>query len=327
MSQALRTAAEIADTVLFPAANTVDTADRVPASHLDLLAANGFYGLSTLDIEDYPSLLRLVETLAGGCLTTTFVWLQHHGPVRALDRSANQALREAYLADLTAGRRRAGIAVGAAVRPGPPLLRAEPVEGGYRFHGSAPWVSGWDMVDLLQVAARDEQDVLVFALLDAVAGDSLSVAPLDLLAVQASRTVTLTFDGCFVPHERVVHTVPQAEHLTGDAESQRFNGALALGVAGRAITLLGDAAGTLPGQLDAARAQLHTAAPEDVPLARAAGAELALRAANACAVHQGSRSLLPGSDAQRLVREATFLLLFGSRPTIRSALLSRLTQR
>ncbi|GAA2811142.1 acyl-CoA dehydrogenase family protein [Crossiella cryophila] len=325
MSEALRTAAEIADTVLFPAAAGVDAADRVPASHLDLLAEHGFYGLSTVDLPDYPSVLRLVETLAGGCLNTTFVWMQHHGPVMTLARSANEPLREKHLDDLIAGRARAGVAVGAAVRPGPPLLRAEPVEGGYLFDGSAPWVSGWDMIDTLHTAARDAQDVLVLALLDAVASDTVSVEPLDLLAVRASRTVTLTFTRHFVPAERIVHTVPQAEYLTGDAESQRFNGALALGIAGRAITLLGDAAGALPVQLEAARTQLHTAAPEDIAQARAVGSELALRAANACAVHHGSRSLLPGSDAQRLVREATFLLLFGSRPAIRTALLAKLT--
>jgi hypothetical protein len=38
-------------------------------------------------------------------------------------------------------------------------------------------------------------------------------------------------------------------------------------------------------------------------------------------VTTGSRAVLAGEHAQRLVREATFLLVFGSRPAIRSALL------
>ncbi|WP_158550779.1 hypothetical protein [Geodermatophilus sp. TF02-6] len=38
----------------------------------------------------------------------------------------------------------------------------------------------------------------------------------------------------------------------------------------------------------------------------------------------GSRAVLTGSDAERTAREALFLLVFGSRPAIRQALLGRL---
>ena len=42
------------------------------------------------------------------------------------------------------------------------------------------------------------------------------------------------------------------------------------------------------------------------------------------AVHTGSRSVLVDEHAQRLVREALFLLVFGSRAPIKAALLRRL---
>jgi len=45
---------------------------------------------------------------------------------------------------------------------------ARRVDGGYLLAGDAPWVTGWDMVDTLYVAARDE-DTIVWALLDALA--------------------------------------------------------------------------------------------------------------------------------------------------------------
>ncbi|MDI3424003.1 acyl-CoA dehydrogenase family protein [Streptomyces luteolus] len=331
-SRSLRRAREIADEVLFPAAPDVDGADRVPGSHLDLLAAEGFYGLAapedlaTLDLPDYPAVLRLVEALAGGCLTTAFVWIQHHGAVMALAETANEALRAEHLADHVSGRRRAGLAVGAAVRPGPPLVRAERADGGWLFEGVAPWVTGWGMVDTLYAAGRDADDTVVWALLDAEESATLSVGPvLDLVAVQASRTVTLRFDRHFVPDERVLGTTPQQEYLKGDAESVRFTGSLALGLAERAITLLDGDAGRLPDELDQVRARLLSVDPDQVPDVRAAGSELALRAASACAVAHGSRAVLLQEHAQRLVREATFLLLFGSRPGIRTALLDRLT--
>jgi hypothetical protein len=55
--------------------------------------------------------------------------------------------------------------------------------------------------------------------------------------------------------------------------------------------------------------------------ARAAAAAFAVRAASALMVHQGSRSIFEDHHAQRLYREAAFLLVFGSRPSIRAALL------
>jgi hypothetical protein len=61
-----------------------------------------------------------------------------------------------------------------------------------------------------------------------------------------------------------------------------------------------------------------------LPAARAAAAELAMRAATALAVQAGSKGILLDQHAQRLVREAMFLLVFGSRPAIRAELLARL---
>ena len=54
---------------------------------------------------------------------------------------------------------------------------------------------------------------------------------------------------------------------------------------------------------------------------RAAAAALAVRAAAALAVTQGAGAVLRGSDPERLTREALFLLVFGSRPAIKAALL------
>lgn len=332
-AQSLHEARRIADEVLFPAAIAVDAADPVLESHLNLLADKGFYGLAapeeltTLDLPDYPAVQQVVETLASGCLTTTFVWVQHHGAMMAAADTGNDAVRETYLAALATGQRRAGLAAGAALRPGPPLLRAKPVDGGWIFDGYAPWVTGWGLIDTLYTAGRDDQDVLVWALLDAKESASMSIEPLNMVAVQASRTVTVRLTDHFVSHESVTAIVPRAVHLEGDAESLRFTGSLALGVAGRAISLLGDDGDQLGRELQAVRAMLAEASKEEVYIARAAGSALAIRAASALVVHDGSRSVLLDAHAQRLVREATFLLIFGSRPGIRTALLDQLTGR
>jgi alkylation response protein AidB-like acyl-CoA dehydrogenase len=311
-----RRAARIADEVLFPAALAVDRADRVPASHLDLLAAEGFYGVPAID--DAALAHGITESLASGCLATAFVWIQHQGAVRAA-LGAPPAVRDAWLDPLCRGERRAGVVL-AALRPGPPSVRARPVPGGYVFDGEAPWVTGWGMVDTLFTVARTDDDTVVFALLDAdPAMDFTLLAP---IAVAASRSGHLRLRDHFVPDDRVTGTAPYADWPAHDAAGLRGNGSLALGVVARCCRLMGP--GPFDTELSACREALDTTGPEGLPAARAAASALAVRAAAALTAHTGSRAILPDDHAQRLVREAAFLLVFGSRPAIRSALLARL---
>jgi alkylation response protein AidB-like acyl-CoA dehydrogenase len=179
------------------------------------------------------------------------------------------------------------------------------------------------MIDTLAVAARDERDVLVWSLTDAAESATLSVQPLHMVAASASGTVTARFAGHFVPDQQVLGRQPFAEFGPQDAAGLRLNGSLALGVLGRCRALLGPSG--LDGQAEACRADLDEATPQRLPAARAAAAELTMRAATALLVHVGSQGILRDQHAQRLVREAMFLLVFGSRPPIKAELLARLT--
>jgi len=322
----LERARDIADTVLFPAALDVDAGPRVPTAHLDLLAREGFYGLAVPAEAggtgaDYPTLCLIAEAFASGCLTTAFVWMQHQGAVRRV-AAGPAGLRESRLGALGRGERRAGVALGGTL-PGPARLRARQVSGGYLLDGHSPWVTGWGMIDTLVVAARDEHDVLVWSVTDAAKSATLSVQPLRMVAGSASGTVTARFAAHFVPDQRVLGRQPFAEFGPQDAAGLRLNGSLALGVLGRCRALLGPTG--LDDQAEACRADLDEAAPPRLPAARAAAAELAMRAATALLVHGGSRGILRDQHAQRLVREAMFLLVFGSRPPIKADLLARLT--
>ncbi len=320
-------ARRIADEVLFPAAMAVDGAPRVPPGHLDLLAGEGLYGLAGpagyggLDL-DQQAASRIIEILAGGCLTTAFVWLQHHSAVRAVRDATEPAVRERWLKPLCSGSHRAGLALGGAL-PGAPSLRASPVPGGYRLDGTSPWVTGWGMIDTLYTAARDDKDNVVTALLAAKPGPELAAEPMQLVAVTASATVRLDFDGQFVSADRLIGTAPHREWLARDPARLRANGSLALGVAARCCTMIGPS--PLDDELRGRREALDTASPETVPAARAAASELAIRAAAALVTARGSRAILTGEHPQRLAREALFLLVFGSRPAIKESLSGLLT--
>lgn len=320
-------AARLADDELFPTAAAIDVADAMPSSRLDLLAGAGLYGVagprwaggSELD---FPALCAVVEALAGGDLATAFVWVQHHGAVRVLSgEQAPPALRDAELGPLCRGERRAGLAL-PGLHPGPSSLTATASGDGWVLDGTAPWVTGWGLVDLVLVAARTPDDTVVWSLVEAVERPGLTAERLVLAAANASVTVELRFAGVPVGADRVVMVTPYDPTAWTSGGDLRLNGSLALGVAGRCCRLLGG--GPIDDELEACRAALDTASPRDMPAARAAASAFAVKAATTLVVATGSRAALRGAPAERLVREALFLLVFGSRPAIKSALLDRL---
>jgi alkylation response protein AidB-like acyl-CoA dehydrogenase len=328
-------ARRIADEVLFPAAASVDRSDRVPALELELLATAGLYGAAAprsvggADLP-LPEFALVVEALASGSLATAFVWAQHHGLVRTLAGLPEAApVRAAWLPALAAGSCRAGAAYGGLL-PGPPRLRATPnPAGGWLLSGRSPWVSGWGLVDVLHVAARGPDDTVVWLIVDAVERPGLVATRQHTVAADAAGTVALEFAGLPVPADRETQVVPY-EGAAATGAPLRTNGSLPLGVTARCLRLVGggQAAGELGAELVACRAALDEAIdspdPAAMPVARAGASELAVRAAAALAVATGSAAALAGSHAERLTREALFLLVFGSRPQIKASLLGRL---
>jgi alkylation response protein AidB-like acyl-CoA dehydrogenase len=320
-------AREISDGFLFPGALEVDASDLVPVDRLDRLAVAGFYGLAGpadaggLGISDFSTALEIIEIMASGCLTTTFVWIQHHGAVRAV-ADAPQPFRDAWLARLCSGEVRAGVAFSGLRRPGPPILTAVPDGDGWRFTGLAPWVTGWGRIDVVRAAARREDGEIVWALIDATPCDTLHAEPLRLAAVNASATVTLSFVDHRVPPERVIALQNFDEWQAADRASLRLNGSLALGVARRCASLL--ASDVLLAELDERRSALDRSSAETMPEERARASELAVRAATALVVAGGGRAIAMDHQAQRLAREAIFLLVFGQTAAIKAAQLHRL---
>ncbi|WP_214404875.1 acyl-CoA dehydrogenase family protein [Pseudonocardia lacus] len=337
MTASLASARRLADDVLFPAAGEVDRTGRVPESHFERLAHEGFYGLAAPAEAGGPGLefaevLRVLETLAGGCLATTFTWIQHHGVVLGLVGTPNTALRERYLAAAVRGDLRCGVAF-AGVVPTPPRMRATRRPGGWRLSGQAPFVSGWGCIDLVQVSAVDDEsgDVLGALLAAEQCAGLTASPPLDLVAAQATSTVSLTVRDLDVPDDRIVGRTPRPAFLAGQVFGSRINGSLPLGLVQRSATLLDeagapDAATRLRTACDAVRAALDAglADPASMPAARARGSELAVRATSALVAAVGSASVLRAGDAQRLAREAVFTLVAASRPEMREDLVRRL---
>lgn len=325
---------EVAEDVLFPAADSVDADGEIPSSHFAALAEAGFYGLAAPPDRGGPALdtgelVAVVEILCGGCLATAFTWMQHHGVVSSLASSPNHDLRERLWDGLVNGSVRGGVAFAGAI-PQPPLLYARRVDGGYVLDGVAPFVTGWDIGDVLQLSARDEfDDSIVHLVVDATATEAVVVEELPLIAARGSNTVRLRLDGFEVPDARVANVTSPEVFAAGQVFGSWLNGCMATGVARRCRTELAErgvdvdpfesAADTVRERLDKA-----LTGAGDLYDARAAASELAIVTAAALVTATGSAASIGGSTAERLMREATLTLVAASRPQIRSALLDRL---
>ncbi|MEZ5341414.1 MAG: hypothetical protein R2706_08190 [Acidimicrobiales bacterium] len=228
----------------------------------------------------------------------------------------------------------------AGLLPGPPILTATSDgagAGGWRLTGISPWCTGWGMVDELLVAARLREDIATVAwfMVSATAQPGLRSQRLNLHAVGATETVALTFDGVTIDGSRFLGTDPFSTVGHAAGNGLRPNGSLALGLGQRCangLAALGRAqavaaADELTQRISQIREQLDTTTPDDMAAARASANQLAIQAATAFVAGSGAASAVAGSAAERAMREATFLLVFGSRPQIRTALLTPQTAR
>ncbi|GAA3711765.1 acyl-CoA dehydrogenase family protein [Gordonia hankookensis] len=326
----------LADELLFPAAPEVDRTGVIPAGHWHAIADAGLFGIAAPEESGGPGLefaqvIEIMEVMTSGCLTTAFTWLQHHGVVIALAGTTNGALRDELFEATTSGRLRAGVAY-AGVVPTPPRMRATRVDGGWRFDGYAPFVSGWGIVDLLQVSARDvaTDDVIAAILPIEPAPSAIGVTPIHLGAADGTHTVSLKLDGLTVPDDRVVSRVNLDDFFASQNIGVRINGTLPLGLLRRCAALLDisghtDAARALRERGSVARTRLDEGIPDAALLisARAEAATLALDAAAALVAADGGRGLLRGSHPERLAREAVFTLVAASRPQLKDLLVAR----
>jgi len=323
----------VAEEVLFASAEATDQAKRVPAGHLRVLAQAGAFGtIRSLE----PDGRRQVQRILGGaCGATSFVWAQHEAPVRLLDASGNQTLRERWLEPLLAGEVVGGTAFAHLRRPGPPLVRAEPDGTGWRLHGEAPWATGWGMVGVYSVAAVTPAGTVLWVLLPP---ERLTATPpLRLAVLQATATVRLRFNATSVTADDVALDLDRSLWDALDLSIGNRGNPAVHGLALRALDLLeaaGPAGADLAGRLRRAveRAIDHNeevvaaadAGQLDVAEMAAARAEsiwLAQRSTLALLAAVGGRGVELGHPAQRLVREAAFYAIQGQTAEGRSAAL------
>jgi len=328
-------ARRLADEVLRPEAEDVEL-HGVPRSHLAALAAAGLFGVTAPAAyggTDQPVevIREIVEILAGADASTWFVWTQHHTPVRTLVRGTNDALRDHWLPKLATGSALAGVAFTHLRRPGAPAVRASRADGGWRIHGDLAWLTSWGLADVFLVGAVNGEQV-VWMLSPLTEMDGVTAQALDLVAMRGTSTVSVHLDGVFVDDGDVVLVEPLDEWRANDAERTADVSPAVFGVTSECVRRLADVGSAFAGQVDELRARAYGLQDQQGPRAeriavRAQAHALALRASAALVAAGAGRSMLAGNPAQRLAREALFLLIQGQDAEIRAAQISALSAR
>ncbi|MGV9644942.1 acyl-CoA dehydrogenase family protein [Streptomyces sp. NPDC003514] len=333
-------ARRLAADLLAPQAARVDQ-EGVPASHIEAIRRSGLLGVSAP--REYggwaaPAAVarRTAEILAGACCSTWFVQTQHHTPVATLAASEGP-VRERLLGPLARGELLSGVAY-AHLRAYPRTpVRVTGERGGLRFVGRVPWYTGWGLNDVMLLAGIAEGGEAVFAFTEAREQPGLRPsAPMRLAALTASHTVSLELDGLWLPPESVALRVPYGEWAVKDRAKAVSASPAVFGITEAALALLDDeVAGPLRARLGTVRArayELADAPGTDATLAerlalRIDAAELMRTATTAAVVAGGGRSLALTGTAQRLAREALFLLVQGQTAESRGAHLDVLTSK
>lgn len=180
------------------------------------------------------------------CLTSTFVLTQWHAALKRVLSSSNTDLRNRYAERMAGGEIFATVGISHLSTSRQhfknPILRAEPVNGGYVLNGSSPWVTAAIAADLLVLGATldDATQILVAIKTDT---KGLTRFPgMDLLALSASCTDRIELDHVFVPESAIiagpVGGVMQTSSGSGGGTGGLHTSTLAIGLAIRATEFL-----------------------------------------------------------------------------------------
>lgn len=334
-----------------PIANQMDTSEALLAKALQGLGERGLlslrrpaeYGGPALGEVEFRQFQQLVARYSGAL---SFLQTQHQTAVSMLGRSENAELKQRILPKCHSGDETMGIAFAHLRRPGPPLLTASTVDGGYEISGHIPWATGYGYYKRLLLGAVLEDGRIVFCLAPfGVDGQLEASEPMKLAAMQSARTVTMEAKQLFVPSQDVVLTMDRDWIFKNDLINIALQGHYAIGCARGSLDLLAAVAEkksnpavqaaykALSQELNdvnsAIGVAMQDASQETTQArldARAWAIEFAVRAAQATIAATGGSANSLAHPAQRLYREALVYTVSAQTQPIMEATLRRLVR-
>ena len=268
----------------------------------------------------------IYEEIARASLAVALIVSQRDAAIGLID-SSSSAARTELLQQLASGVfTTVGIAQLTTSRQGSaPALKAIAEPDGYRIEGLIPWCTGAAKATFIVAgAAIDQGQQLLFLLRPESAGVKIE-APLPLVALRSTWTTAIHCDGVRIPAADVLGG-PADKVLVRSNQLPLGQAFLATGLCQGALDLIVEhrspaaqaAAESFQSQLAELRQKiLDLSQPGREPDAVAAGLEirgrcneLAVRITHAAVALYKGTGLLAGHPAQRLARDAMFLLVW-----------------
>jgi alkylation response protein AidB-like acyl-CoA dehydrogenase len=319
-------------------AGIYDATGDWPEEDLDALAAAGamrwavpkeFGGdeLSPLELH-----LRY-EWIAAVSVSTALILTQRDSAVGLIDGSENPTLRQELMPRFARNEMFATVGIAQLTtshQSGAPALTAKRESDGWHVNGLVPWSSGADRSRFVVAGAvldepkPESPRQILFTLSTTWSGVTLS-PPMPLVALQSSHTGSITCEDVLV-EDKCVLAGPAPNVLAGRKKTVPLGQAfLAMGLCRAGIELIDEhdsdlarqTSKSFQSQLSALRDQVlrfcdpaSNPDPSDGPRLRGACNDLALRVTHAAVALYKGTALMQGHPAQRLAREALFLLVW-----------------
>ena len=299
-----------------------------------------------------PMFRDFQEAVARYSGSLAFLQTQHQSAGSMIAKGENEALKKEALPKMGDGERLIGIGFSQLRRPGPPMLRADRTDAGYKLTGSVPWVTGFGLFGEFLIGASLEDGRAVFGVVPFVParrgdGEIAFSEPMRLAAMESPQTVSATLTDFFLPDEDTAFIKPAGWIQNNDMINITLQGFFALGCARAGLDQLlaayekkqspfiKDAFDKLDGELAACRArtiEVQESGDEDVTTdeklrIRAWAIDLAVRCAHAgVTAHSGAANSVR-HPAQRVYREALVYTVSAQTTGIMQATLERLAGR
>ncbi|MBS1723974.1 MAG: acyl-CoA/acyl-ACP dehydrogenase [Armatimonadetes bacterium] len=303
------------------------------------------YGGPDLGEAEFRAFQEMVARTSG---SLAFLQTQHQSAVSLIAKGENEDLKQRYLPLMGDGQKLVGIGFSQLRRPGPPLLRAERVDGGYVLEGEVPWITGFGFYAEVLVGASLPDGVAVFGIVPFVPSDGIRFGDvMRLAAMESPQTVSANLESFFVPDSQVSFTKPSGWIHENDLINITIQGFFAIGCALAGLDVLARAAERRPAEFlmdahrqlgaevlecRAAMVRAQDSSTEDMTTeeklqVRAWAIDLAVRCAHAGVAASSGAANSIHHDAQRVYREALVYTVSAQTTPIMKATLERLARR
>jgi alkylation response protein AidB-like acyl-CoA dehydrogenase len=188
---------------------------------------------------DEATFHRFQMTVARYSGALAFLQTQHQSAGNLIANSDNESLKQYYLPFMSKGKILVGVGFSQLRRQGEPLMKAIPVAGGYQLDGEVPWITGFEFFQDFIIGATLPNGDALYGVVPFEECDLIQLsAPIELTAMNSTRTVNAKIDGWLLKRDRVVTIKPAGAIAQQDLKNVLYHSFFALGCARAGLDIL-----------------------------------------------------------------------------------------